>query len=159
MERLILNTSEHSQFHASRLDQNALGLILTLTKEGTGFLPEPCEKYRYIICDGLEQIALFSLWKGREPVLISFIALSTEGRVLMQPVITQTYDRITMGVVAAKKTEPHIFALPSSIPFIATIHCPIYEQTNENERKFFREFEESLACSIIAKKNPKLVNT
>ncbi len=149
MQRVTVPSGANEKLTLKKSDMNAVNLALSLAEQGTGSLFPPYEKYHYILNGSLTGISLFSVWRDNTPVLASFITWSAEGLEMLRPAVSKVYQRLTGPIKTEEQTETLDMDLPQTLPQIVSIPCTDGKDQSADERKFIREFEQTMAWAIL----------
>jgi hypothetical protein len=141
-----LNTGHAVASPRSGVSQESIVALQPLAEHG-GAIPG-CAPFRVTVDHGAES-AVFTVWRGAEPVVTCGLARSAEGEAEGWPAIEKVYldlsDHYPQLLAPAKEANK-----PPSLPWLAVVLLPSLLNQSRDDIGWLGDFERCLAWTILA---------
>ena len=146
MIHYTINPGNSVEQNLSALSPGALDVLRPLVDSGGGKLQPPFAAYRVQIVQG-EGCAVFTLFRGQEPLLTCGLASTQAGANEVWPAIEELYlgvsDKITFQGMDSEPCQP------ASIPWLAVLMMPHILFTAKDDVGRFGDFQLCMAAVIL----------
>ena len=146
MIHYTLNTGHAVASPRSGVCREAIEALQPLAEHG-GPIPG-CAPFRVTVAHGTGS-AVFTVWRGAEPVVTCGLAWTTEGEAEAWPAIEKLYldlsDHDPELLAPAKEAEQ-----PASLPWLAVVVLPFILNQSRDDVGWLGDFERCMAWTILA---------
>jgi hypothetical protein len=147
-----LNTGHAVASPRSGVRQEAIEALQPLAEYG-GAIPG-CAPFRVTVAHGTGS-AVFTIWRGAEPVVTCTLAWTAEGEAEAWPAIEKLYldlsDRSPQLLAPAKEASK-----PESLPWLAVVLLPSLLNQSRDDVGWLGDFERCMAWTILTPDGPQL---
>ena len=145
MIHYTLNTGHSVVSPREAVTPEALAVCSPLAECG-GVIP-PCAPFRVEVTHGTGS-SVFTVWRGREPIVTCALAWTPEGAAETWPAIEGLYlqvsDRAPQLMAAIKEAEQ-----PAALPWLAAVILPGILALRHEDIGWLADFEQCLAWAIL----------
>ena len=146
MTHYTLNTGHAVVSPRSGVSREAIEALQPLADHG-GAIPG-CAPFRVAIDHGAGS-AVFTIWRGAEPIVTSALAWTAEGEAEAWPAVEELYltlsDRNPELLAPAKEASK-----PGSLPWLAVVLLPSLLNQSRDDVGWLGDFERCMAWTILA---------
>ena len=150
MIHYTLNTGHAVASPRSGVGPEAIAALQPLTEHG-GAIPG-CAPFQVTVDSG-PGAAVFTIWRGAEPVATCGLAWTAEGEAESWPAIEKLYldlsDRDPQLLAPAKEASK-----PASLPWLAVVLLPSLLNQSRGDVGWLGDFERCMAWTILAGWHP-----
>ena len=141
-----VNTGHAVASPRSGVSREAIEALQPLAEHG-GAIPG-CVPFRVVVDQGAGS-AMFTVWRGAEPVVTCCLAWTEEGEAEAWPAVEKLYldlsDRHPQLLAPAKEASN-----PASLPWLAVVLLPPLLNQSRDDVGWLGDFERCLAWTILA---------
>jgi hypothetical protein len=147
-----LNTGHSVEQPRSAIGPEAIEALHPLAEHG-GAIPG-CAPFRVTVTQGPGS-AVFTVWRGKEPIITCALAWTAEGEAEAWPAIEKLYldlsDCHPQLLAPAREASK-----PASLPWLAVVVMPFITNQIREDVSWFGDFERCMAWTILEERSGPL---